>query len=239
MTLVSLALATAVAFDHSHAGWTAVLAGHVHDGAVDYTGLHQRGGPALDAYLRSLVALPRDDYQRFSREQRLAFWINAYNAYTIRVILDHYPVKSIRSIGFLPMAAFRRSFIPLLGGELSLNDIENDRLRKELREPRIHFAIVCASKSCPTLRAQAYRADQIEEQLEQAARAFVRDPRKNRWDGPGRTLFLSSIFKWFRGDFEQAAGSLEKFVARYLGPPIAEGSVKVEFLDYDWSLNGR
>ena len=159
------------------------------------------------------------------------------------MILDHYPLKSIRSIGLLPLAAFRKSFIPLLGQELSLNDIENDRLRAELRNPRIHFAIVCASKSCPALRSEAWRADAIDQQLDEATVAFLRDTSRNRWDAPGRTLLLSSIFKWFREDFERAAGSLLAFVARYARPEVAavlqQGPVKIEFLDYDWSLNAR
>ena len=247
MTLAPLAAAAAMAsaqpFDHAHAAWTAVLHGYVQDGVVDYRGLHARGGPQLEAYLRALVAVSREEYGGFSREQRLAFWINAYNAYTVRLILDHYPVKSIRAIGLLPLAAFRKSFIPLLGGELSLNEIENDRLRKELREPRIHFALVCASKSCPALRPDAYRAEAIDQELDEAARAFLRDPQKNRWDLASRTLSLSSIFKWFSEDFERASGSVLGFVARHAPPEtkaaLAKGAVKIEFLDYDWSLNGR
>ena len=243
LALLAVVASAAQPFDHSHAAWTAVLRGYVRDGAVDYAGLKARGEPQLTSYLRALETLPREEYEHFSREQRLAFWINAYNAYTVRLTLDHYPLKSIRSIGLLPLAAFRKSFIPLLGQELSLNDIENDRLRAELRDPRIHFAIVCASKSCPALRSEAWRADAIDQQLDEATVAFLRDTSRNRWDAPGRTLLLSSIFKWFREDFERAAGSLLAFVARYARPEVAavlqQGPVKIEFLDYDWSLNAR
>lgn len=234
-------------FDHEHAAWTTVLARYVRDGGVDYAGLKRSGGPALDSYLRSLESVCRGHYDSWTNEQKLAFWINAYNAYTVKLILNHYPLTSIRSIGLLPGAAFRESFIPLRslrGKVLSLNDIEHEILRREFREPRIHFAINCASKSCPELRSEAYRAATLDAQLTQAARGFVQDPTKNRFDAESRTLRLSSIFDWFREDFERSARTLPAFVARYAEPATASAltsgsTVRVEFLDYDWSLNGR
>jgi hypothetical protein len=167
--------------------------------------LRQRGEADLDRTLRTLEAVDGASYREWTRAQQLAFWINAYNAYTVRLILDHYPVRSIRSIGFWPLAAFRTSFIPmkaLTGRQLSLNDIEHEVLRKRFREPRIHFAAVCASKGCPTLRSEAYRATELDRQLDESARAFLRDPSKNRFEERAATLYLSSIFKWFREDFE-------------------------------------
>lgn len=233
-------------FDHEHTGWTAVLGRYVRGGFVDYAGLRKRGAADLRAYLSSLGSVCGDHYDTWTRAQKLAFWINAYNAYTVKLIVDHYPLKSIRSIGILPGAAFRDDFIalPKLGrAKLSLNDIEHGILRAELREPRIHFAIVCASKGCPALRSEAYRASALEAQLDDAARGFVGDPRKNRYDAASRTLRLSAIFDWFHEDFERAAGSVPALVARYANANIAAairaGGVRVEFLDYDWSLNGR
>ena len=234
-------------FDHQPAAGNAILARHVREGVVDYAGLKRSGGPALDGYLRSLESVCRGHYDTWTREQKLAFWINAYNAYTVKLILNHYPLKSIRTIGLLPGAAFRESFIPLRslrGKVLSLNDIEHDILRKEFREPRIHFAINCASKSCPDLSSEAYRAATLDAQLTSAARRFVSDTSKNRFDAASRTLRLSAIFDWFREDFERSSQTLPAFVARYAEPATATalssgGSVRVEFLDYDWSLNGR
>lgn len=233
-------------FDHQHAAWTRILQRYVHDGVVDYAGLKREGEADLNDYLRSLESICRGHYDTWTREQKLAFWIDAYNAYTVRLILDHYPLKSIRSIGILPLAAFRERFIPLQNLRskmLSLNDIENDILRKEFSEPRIHFSIVCASKSCPKLRSEAYRAQDLEQQLEDAARGFARDPSRNHFDAASRTLFLSSIFKWFREDFERTAKTVPEFVARYADDTTANAicapGVRVEFLDYDWSLNGR
>jgi len=234
------------AFDQTHVAWTAILSHYTRAGIVDYAGLKQRGAGELGRYLASLAAVCREHYRSWPRPQKLAFWINAYNAYTIKLILDHYPLKSIRNIGVLPLAGFRQSFIPmqrLLGKKVSLNHIENEILRKELRETRIHFAIVCASKSCPALRAEAYRGNALGRQLDAAARGFVRDGQKNRYDAAAKTLFLSAILEWFRKDFEQSAGSVLAFVARYADPQVAEairsGSVKVKQLDYDWSLNGK
>ena len=233
------------AFDHEHAAWTALLGRHVQNGSVDYAGIKRVAQGELDAYLRTLAAVDRACHDTWSRQQKLAYWINAYNAYTVRLILDHYPLGSIRSIGLMPGAAFRETFIPserLRGRTLALNDIEHEILRKELQEPRIHFAIVCASKSCPTLRPEAYRASELERQLDGAARAFVGDASKNRFDASTRTLWLSSIFTWFHEDFERSAGSIKAFVVRYSDKSIADAvtkeGVEVKFLDYDWSLNG-
>jgi hypothetical protein len=233
-------------FDQDHAAWTAILQPYVHNGSVDYAGLERGGQGELRSYLQSLESVCRGHFDTWTREQKLAFWINAYNAYTVKLILDNYPLSSIRSIGLLPGAAFRLDFIPLQrlrGDELSLNDIEHEILRQEFREPRVHFAIVCASKSCPVLRSEAYRASTLNTQLDDAARAFIRDASKNRLDTSTRTLHLSSIFDWFREDFERAAQSLPRFVARYAdtetATAIGSDNVRVEFRDYDWSLNGR
>ena len=229
--------------DQTHAQWSAILARWVAGGSVDYGGLQREGRPALAAYLATLSGTCAADYERWRRTERIAFWINAYNAFTLQLILDHYPIASIRKIGWLPGAAFRQQFIPmreLKGGLISLDEIENGTLRRAFREPRIHFALVCASRSCPPLRGEAYRGADLDAQLDDQARAFLRDPAKNRVDASARTLYLSSIFKWFRGDFEAAAGSLPSYVAQYLdagGAPVSDYAVA--FLAYDWSLNDR
>ncbi len=228
---IALILAAATQFDHAHAAWTAQLGRFVKDGVVDYAGW-KKDEPALDGFLRQLVVVKKEEFDGFTRPEKTAFLIDAYNAYTVRLILDHYPTGSIRSIGLLPGSAFRRTFIPLLGEELSLNDLEG-RLR-ELGDPRIHFAIVCASKSCPKLRATAYRAAGLEAQLDAAARDFLSDPRKNRFE-PG-AAHLSAIFKWYGDDFSKAGGSVASWLGRY--HPLPDGT-RIDYLDYDWSLNGR
>ncbi len=244
-SLAAFAEGSAVApFDHDHSALTAILAQYVRDGDVDYRGLAGEGRGPFDAYLRSLQAVSASE-PSFRRDERMAFWINAYNAFTIRLVLDNYPIETIRSIGLLPGAAFRKEFIPLgkQGEEISLDTIEHEILREEFQDARIHFAIVCASKSCPALRSEAYRARDLTQQLDDAARGFLADASKNRLDAASGTLHLSPIFKWFRGDFERDAGSLEAFVARHARPPDAERirttKIRLVFLDYDWSLNGR
>jgi hypothetical protein len=229
--------------DHDHVTWNAILGRWVRGGDVAYAALQREGRTSLWRYLDELSATCAQHYERWSREQRLAFWINAYNAFTVELILDHYPVESIRRIGWLPGAAFRKAFIPmagLRGGEVSLNDIEHRTLRADFREPRIHFALVCASRSCPPLRGEAYRASNLDRQLDDQARTFLRDTSKNRFDPATSTLSLSRIFDWFRADFEAAAGSLPAYVARYMDDPrVSRPDVEVEFLEYDWSLNDQ
>jgi hypothetical protein len=233
-------------FDHNHAAWTAVLKRHVRNGSVDYAGLKRDGVTDLNGYLKSLESVCKGHYQSWTSHQKLAFWINAYNAYTIRLIIDHYPVKSIRKIGLLPNSAFKKKFIPLTtlrAKTLSLNDLEHNIIRKEFAEPRIHFAIVCASKGCPVLRSEAYRAPVLDRQLQTAAQGFVQDRSKNRFDPETRKLHLSAIFDWFREDFERDGKTLPEFVARYMdettAKAIGSGAVRVQILEYDWSLNGR
>jgi hypothetical protein len=208
---------------------------------VNYAGLARDGQTPLAAYLDTLSGTCASDYEGWTRDERIAFWINVYNAFTVRQVLDHHPIDSVRRIGWLPGAAFRRRFIPmegLRGGRISLDDVEHATLRADFREPRIHFALVCAARSCPALRAEAYRASDLERQLEDQGRTFLRDPTKNRFDPATKVLYLSSIFRWFRGDFEAAAGSLPAFVSRYMDDAgVTAPEVRVEFLDYDWALN--
>lgn len=234
------------AMDPEHGGWTRLLAAHVREGMVDYTAIQSTGRPALNAYLAELEGVCREDYERWSKEEKLAYWINAYNAYTVKLIVDNYPIDSIRRIGFLPGAAFRTQFIParrLRGGFISLQTIEDEILRGELAETRIHFAIVCASKGCPILASTAYTGDRLNQQLDEAARRFLGDPFRTRWDPETRTLKLSMIFSWFRADFEKAAGSLAAFVRPSapdeIAAALAKGDVDIDFLPYDWSLNGK
>src|SRR5262245_3143089 len=237
------ARATCSSVDPTHAQWSAILGRWVSDGRVDYAGLQRDGQPALATYLAMLSGACATDYEGWTQAERIAFWINAYNAFTVRLILDHYPIASIRTIGWLPGAAFRQRFIPLQGlkgSTISLDEIENGTLRSAFREPRIHFALVCASRSCPELRGEAYRGADLDRQLDEQARRFLHDTTKNRVDPATRTLYLSSIFKWFTGDFDAAAGSVPGYVARYLDTDTTRvEEFTVEYLDYDWSLNDR
>ena len=240
--LLAQAADAARPFDRAHSVFTEVLQRRVAAGRVDYAGLARDG--TLDRYLEDLAAVSREELDSWPEPDRIAFWINAYNAFTLRLVLDHYPVRSIRSIGFLPGSAFRKGFISLkaAGPEaVSLDFIEHETLRKRFAEPRVHFALVCASRSCPPLRAEAYRGADLDRQLEEATRGFLGDVRRNRFEPRANVLHLSAIFKWFHEDFESAAGTVPAFVARYAQEPLASGArldgVDVEYESYDWSLN--
>jgi hypothetical protein len=235
--------------DHTHAAWTRLLqtyaAPQSHGERLDYARWQREGQPELDAYLRSLAAVCPATYAGWSTPQQIAFWLNAYNASAVRLVLDHYPIKSIRQIGILPLAAFRTRFIPIhvLGDrDLSLDAIEHDILRKRFHEPRIHFALVCAAVGCPKIGTEAYRAADLDAQLTARGRAFLADGTKNHYVASLKTLYLSPIFDWYRADFEAAAGSLVAFVAPYLPEPdataVREPGVKIVFLPYEWALNG-
>ncbi|MGI9039132.1 MAG: DUF547 domain-containing protein [Gemmatimonadota bacterium] len=228
-----------------HAPFEALLGIAVRDGVVDYSCFKEREAQ-LDAYLATLAAT---EPASLSRDERLALWINAYNAYTIKLILTRYP--DIESIKDIPRRWKRDDW--LVGGErYSLDAMEHEILRKEFDEPRIHFAIVCASISCPDLQPEAYQGAKIEEQLTRAARGFLTNPEKGmrieRKDpflgGEYYEVRLSSIFKWFGEDFEKQAGSRIDFVRPYVEPDTRalldanRDDLKVRFLDYDWDLNG-
>ncbi|MGQ0810756.1 MAG: DUF547 domain-containing protein, partial [Nitrospiraceae bacterium] len=167
------------------------------------------------------------------------FWINAYNAFAIRGILDQYsPMTLIGRYRYFIARDYR------VGGKtINLYDLERKLLIPDFREPRIHFAIVCASTSCPKLQPWAYRGDVLDRQLEEAARTFINDATRNRFDRRQRVAHLSMIFKWFTEDFEAQSGSLMNYVNRYLTDPELARDLEVtpyqiEFLEYDWSLNG-
>jgi hypothetical protein len=221
-----------------HAAWTALLQKHVDaKGHVRYKGLKQDAA-SLDAYLKLLSDCP--PAKNWTKEERLAYWINAYNAFTVKLIIDHYPVKSIKDIGprlAIPLvnSVWDAKFFKIGGVEMSLNQIEHDILRKEFDEPRIHFAIVCASFSCPRLLNAAFVPKTLEQQLQAQTVDFINDPVRNRIATD--KLQLSSIFNWFKGDFTKN-GTLVQFVARYAKVKVSDRA-KVTYLDYDWSLNGE
>jgi hypothetical protein len=223
--------------------YDAVLARHtreVRDVAgtrVDYAALRE------DAEWERLVAslAASDPAALRSREERLAFWINAYNVLAIQTVVQAFPVASIRDAGSLLRPVWKRPAGRVGGRTVTLDEIEHGTLRP-LGDPRIHTAIVCASTSCPSLARRAYRSEQVEAQLDAAARAFVADRDKGvRVDGA--VVRLSSIFDWFAADFAASSGVLG-FVRRYAAPDLAaqlDGlgpEPPIEFFDYDWSLNG-
>ena len=220
----------------SHEIWTGLLSKHVDgEGWVDYPGF-QQDSLILNQYLDLLSASHPND-KNWTPDEQLAYWINAYNAFTVKLIVDHYPVKSIKDIkNGIPFVntVWDIKFIEIEGHEYDLNNIEHGIIRKHFEEPRIHFAVNCASISCPKLLNEAYTAEQLEEQLTEAAKSFLADPMRNQVE----QYKVSSIFSWFRGDFKSQSGTLVNFINQYAPAPIPENA-ELSFLDYDWQLNEK
>jgi len=204
------------------ADYAEVLAEFVDDnGRVNYAGL-STNRKALDDYILSLKNPVTDSW---GEQEWIAFWINAYNARTMQVIIDHYPTEGIRKIP----GAWTKLKVPILGKERTLDQIEHKILREEYSEPRIHMALVCAAKSCPKLRNEPYVAGRLNEQLSDQSRDFLSHPDRFRIEG--KIARLSPIFKWFKEDFDSVPG----FIRRYSGQDIS--GLKIKYQHYDWSLN--
>jgi hypothetical protein len=207
------------------------------DGLVDYKGLKKDKD-----FMRYIEYLSTTDPDKLPTDKhRMAFWINAYNAFVLKGVLEEYPIKSVLDVGWLPHSFFKRKEFETKPGKITLREIENEKLREAFREPRIHFAINCASMSCPKLITEAYRAEKLDQQLKEQALSFVNNKKMNYLDKENKVLYLSSIFKWYEGDFIQKGEKLEEYVARYLNPEDAEfirnNTVTIKYLDYNWGLN--
>jgi hypothetical protein len=236
------------AFDHTHAVWNTLLEDNVvvHGPAsvVKYKSI-KNDIKQLNHYLAQLSQVKKAEFTGWNDHQQLAFLINAYNAFTVKIILDHYPVDSIKDIGNFFRSTWKITFFNLLGQESSLDYIEHELIRgaDNFSEPRIHFALVCASVGCPMLQPKAYTEANLAVLLEEATTQFLSDSSRNRVDFINNKLQLSSIFKWYAEDFIKASGSVNRFVAQYLSTDkqqqklISDGSMDTEFLNYDWSLN--
>ena len=237
---------SALALDHSHAAWNALLQRHVVvlDGGkasrVRYAGM-EADQAALERYLGELSAVKQAEFDRWTRDQQMAFLINAYNAFTVRKVLTRYPdIKSIWDFGKIFGNPFKDRFFVLLEKSSSLDEIEHETLRKKYRDPRVHYALNCASVGCPMLREEAYVGARLERQLEEQAARFLSDRSRNRLAG-GR-LELSKIFDWYKDDFEPRPAYFARYAKALADDPegqalIAAGKAPITFLDYDWSLN--
>lgn len=223
--------------------WDELLQRYVDDlGRVNYRRWKAEGADVLRVWLESFADVDWADFT--DADARLALWLNAYNAIAISQVLEVYPIASIRPkvlgipnwLSFLDF--FTRSNTIVGGKKYSLNQIEHAILRPEFAEPRIHFALVCASVGCPLLRRGAYFPESVRTQLEADASRFIHNPDKVRYDAQKKTLYLSKIFKWYGEDFVKAAGSVAEYVGGYLGPEAAVGDGwAIVFLPYDWNLN--
>ncbi len=208
-----------------------VLKGHVHQGKVDYAALRQHRQSELKAFVESLAEA---DPSRLDRPAAMAFWLNAYNGLVIYQVVQGATPSSVFSRG----SFFRKTRHRVAGQMRTLDDIEHEVLRPLARDPRIHFVLVCGAQSCPPLRASAFLGTtDLEGALEEAARSYIADPKNVEIDAQRRRLRLNPIFKWYAEDF----GDVLAFVARYRSPEerqlLGQGSWKIDYFPYDWSLN--
>jgi hypothetical protein len=210
------------------------------EGDVDYAALQAQADAVLAPYLQSLATTHPST---LDRDARLALWINAYNAYTLKLIVDHYPVASIRDIdgpsgGDTP---FERPVGPVADTVRTLDEIEHEIIRERFDDPRIHFALVCAAKSCPRLRREAYTGPRLDAQLDAQARRFLHDDQKNRIPAGDGTLALSRILKWYGEDFGPTPTALQRALAPYsegsVRDSLSQGAYTIRHRPYDWTLN--
>ncbi len=248
LVLFLVSSASAQTFDHSHAAWNALLKKNVvlisggKASQFRYAEMAKEKA-ALNAYLDSLSLVKEQEFSSWSRNQRMAFLINAYNAFTVEKIFTRYPdIKSIWDFGKVFGNPFKDDFFMLFGRKFTLDGIEHETLRKKgaYDEPRVHFAVNCASIGCPMLREEAYVADRLDAQLSQQAERFLSDRSRNRVAG-GR-LEVSKIFDWFKEDFGRREQWFAKYAKLLSDDPaqqklVAEGKASLSFLDYDWTLN--
>ena len=219
-----------------------MLREYVDNGRVDYALWQQKSAKALDEWLRSVQSV---ELEKLERGSAITFLLNLYNALVIQQILQKYPIESIRPqflgipnwISFLLF--FKKRIYQLNGQALSLDGIEKGILRSRYDEPRMHFALVCASQGCPLLRSEAYWPDRLSAQLEEDATRFINNPDKVHYDATERTLYLSKIFKWFRRDFLTQAESIPGYIQPYLTGVQLSDDVNLAYKSYSWQLNQR
>jgi len=246
----------------SYSQYAELLRRYVHsNGVVNYKGIKEDRG-TLDAFTSSLAELDAGVYNTWSKDKKIAFWINAYNSLTLKAIVDNYPIKStffgrrlypansIRQI----KGVWKKLTFSVMGELLTLDGIEHSKLRASFNEPRIHMALVCAAKSCPSLRNEPYYADKLDFQLEQQSAAFHGSKKRFRIDKSSKTVFMSKIFEWFGADFAKTYSvkdafkghnATERAVLHFISLHVNKGDASylknnmysLKYLEYDWSLN--
>lgn len=251
--LTMLSASTAFSFDHEHLAFSKLLKTHVKMSAdktsssVDYKNFNK---PELNKYLKTVSSVKAKDFKKFSRDQQLSFFINTYNAYTIKLILDNYPVVSIKKIGYFFSSPWKKTFFKLFGADTSLDQIEHTYVRASKTlgsDARIHFAFNCASIGCPALLNEAWTAPKLNKQLDNAAKGFLSDHSRNRINLEDNSVELSNIFKWYGDDFtNRNYKSLKSFLVVYVDSIatskkekalIISKNFSIGYSGYDWDLN--
>ena len=243
LSLLFIAASQAQGFNQAHATFDTVLKTYVEAGKVDYAGL-KTNRQGLDQYLADLAAVKEGDFKKWDETDQLAFLNNLYNAATLQLIIDHYPVKSIKDIGGFFKGPWKQPVVKLWSKTITLNDLEHEIIRKRYAEPRVHASLVCAAKGCPPLRSEAYTGDRLEEQLADQMRTFLANPSKNHVNASAGKIRLSKIFKWYGKDFEKNGKTLLGSLAPYWPESItttlaSRSDWGIKYTHYDWSLNER
>ena len=246
--LVTVHITLAQATPH-HRSFSDLLSTYVHDGIVNYHGM--RSDNRLAGYIRWLAKTEPDTLP--NEEEKLAFWINVYNAYTLKVICDNYPVESINDLhtggliigSILKTTVWDKNLVTVGGRTISLNTIEHEIVRPRFKDPRAHFALVCASKSCPPLRSEAYEGGTLDRQLDDQGRVFLSDRFRNEFDPAKKHAEISKIFSWYERDFGSSDEEVVRYIARFLPDSLARQIMaspqewNIGYKSYDWSLNGN
>lgn len=241
------ALLNAQVNKRQHQLFTEILQEYVKDGLVDYKNL--KNDERLDKYLKVLTETNPDDYK--TDEEKIAFYINAYNAYTLKFIVEEYPVESINDLHWgglylgsvLGTTVWDDKKVIINKKKFSLNNIEHDLLRKEFEEKRIHFALVCASLSCPQLRNEAFEGFKLDDQLNDQGITFFNDKSRNKFDAKTKTAYLSKILDWYDDDFGANGKEILLYITNFLSKGLAKDIRKeideweIEYLSYNWDLN--
>ena len=248
-------IAVAQSFDQTYADYEGVLKAVVTDGRVNYKAL-KAAPDTLYRYLDSAAGVSEAQFNTWTESQRLVFLTNLYNASTLRLILDHFPVETIKDIGSIFKGPWDQPVVRLFGKTITLNNLEHDIIRKQYNEPRIHMALVCAAKGCPTLRSDAYTPEKLNDQLDEQVRRYLTRSAGLNLDRKKNVVYFSSIFKWYGKDFvaryspttgftglDKTERAVANFCSAYLISAdrdfLSAGGYSVKYLDYDWSLNGK
>ena len=229
-----------VKFNHGHTKLAEILS-HVSDGlgGVDYQRL-QKNPDELKYYLKLTASVPLSQYDMWTKPERMAFLLNVYNAATMKLVSDYYPVSSIKDIGGI-RSVWDLKVVSLFGQKITLSHLEHEMIRKEFQSPSVHFALVCGSKGCPALRKEPYTPKNLKEQFIQQAKSFLGGQDKNRVDLEKKTVYLSPIFKWYKKDFGKSDMEILEYVAdHFLGAEksaIKGGGFTISYTEYDWGVN--
>ncbi len=233
------------AFDQEHTSLTKALSNVVvykeNSGSVKYKDLIKKPGDLIN-YLKDIGHVSEKDFKTWSEPNQIAFLINAYNANSLQLVKDYYPITTIKKVPGTK-DAMKMKFFRLFGKEMSLESLENDYLRKNYSEPRYHFALNCATIACPRVRNEAYVGARLDEQLNDQVKTFSRDTSRNKIDVAEKNLQLSPVFESVESDLQKGGISIGKWVAPYISDDeavrkeLVEGKYKVSHLDYNWDLN--